>query len=128
MWWQSAITQHLLFPKSLNILKNITSTLFVVSLYINMLFVPLSGIVTSKCIKDSYLPVAYTVNTRPTPYFFFYNCLKRNIYISCCPLAFKTSIVPFFIIRNLQICYSVACLMFLCFSIRYMCCIFQFNL
>ena len=82
-----------------------------------MFFVPLSGIVTSKCIKDSYLPVAYTVNTRPAPYFFFYNCLKRNIYISCCPLAFKTSIVPFFIIRNLDVSLLLNTLYVLYFSV-----------
>ena len=81
--------------------KNISSTLFVLSLSLNMFFVPFPGILTSRCISDTYLVAVYTLNSWGTPYFFVYNCGKCNTYVSCCPFAFKTSILPFFSLRNL---------------------------
>ena len=51
--------------------KNISRTLFVVCLSVNMFFVPFSGILTCKCINDSYPVAVYTLNTRRIPYCLF---------------------------------------------------------
>ena len=53
--------------------KNISRTLLVVFLSLNMLFLPFSGILTWKCINNSYPVAVDTLNTPSTPYFFVYN-------------------------------------------------------
>ena len=67
--------------------KNITSTFFFVCFSVNMSVIPFSGIFPWKCIKHSYLVAVYTRN------FFVYNRWRCNIYLWCCLLALKTSIV-----------------------------------
>ena len=42
-----------------------------------------------------------TLNTPNTCCFFVYNHWKCNIYLSCCALAFKTTVVRLFLLRNL---------------------------
>ena len=50
---------------------------------------------TWNCINDNCLVAVDTLSTRSIRYFFVYSRQKRNIYLSCCRLAFKGSIVPF---------------------------------
>ena len=59
--------------------KNISGILFVVSLSLNMFFLPFSGTLTWTYINHTYLLVVYTLNTTSTPYFFVYNRWKRKI-------------------------------------------------
>ena len=49
------------------IFKNISCTLFVVCLCLNMFFLPFSGISTLKFINHSYILPVFTLNTRSTP-------------------------------------------------------------
>ena len=70
--WRSPKTQLLPFIRTL-ISKNISTTLFVVHLYLNMFFLHFSDILTSKCIHHSYLVLVCTLNTPSAPYFFVYN-------------------------------------------------------
>ena len=87
----------------------------IISLKINMLFLSVSCILTWKRINHTYLLAIYTLNTSRTPYFFVYNRCKDNIYLSCCPLVFKTSIIPFLLRRNFWISYKAGSLLFLSF-------------
>ena len=52
--------------------KNISGTLFVVFLSLNMFFLAFCGILTWKCINHSYLVAVYSLNIPRTFYFFVY--------------------------------------------------------
>ena len=53
--------------------ENISDTLFVVGLSLNMFCLPFSVIVTWKCSNHTYVVAVHTLNTLSTPYFFVYN-------------------------------------------------------
>ena len=81
--------------------KNDSVNFFLVYFFLNMFCLPFSSILTSKCINDSYVLGIYTVSTATTPYFFLYMSKKCNISLSWYCLAFKTLIIPFFLLRIL---------------------------
>ena len=94
--------------------KDISGTWFIVFFHLDMWFPPISDFLTWKSINDTYIVAVYTLNTPSTPYFFFYNCEKRNFYLSSSPLAFKTSIVLFLIskpVNMLRSIFFVLCLL-----------------
>ena len=77
--------------------KNISRNLFVLCLSLNLFFLQFTGILTKKFINHTYLVAYYIRNTPSTCSFLIYNGYKRNIYLWCCPLTFKASMVPFFL-------------------------------
>ena len=81
--------------------KNISDNLVVLSLSVNMLFLPFSDFLSWKCINNSYPSAVYRVNTESRLYFFLCNCWKRYTYFSCCPLALKTWMAHFILLWNL---------------------------
>ena len=71
MFNDSVHTQHCYLSLSTLTSKNISGTLFIVCLSLNMLFLPFSCILTSKCINHTYPVALYTLNTPSTPYCLF---------------------------------------------------------
>ena len=54
--------------------KNISGTLFMICFCLNVFITSFSGILSWKDINHSDFVLAYTPNTRSTPFFFVYNC------------------------------------------------------
>ena len=89
--------------------------MFVVSLSLIMFFLLFVNILTWNASSIAILLQFLQELHQENPISFFYKREKRNIYLSCSRLVFKTSIVPFFLLRIIWESQPVPCLFFVAF-------------